>query len=238
MLEFAIKNFQLRSSKKAECKILLGDIYLSINEVWEASLLYSQVEKDFKYDPLGDEAKFKNARIFFFTGDFNWAKAQFDVLKGSTSKLIANDAMRMSLLISDNLLSDSTGEALKVFGRAMLNSEQKKLDEAKLVLDTMKRIYLAHSIIDEVYYLEYEVLFKQQKFTECTKPLETIVNEFPEEILADEALFKLADVYDNFLENSKKAQGLYRKLIEEYPSSIRVVDARKRFREIRGDDIN
>ena len=91
----------------ARGKILLGDIEVILNNIWEASLLYMQVDKDFKYDAIGAQAKFKNARIFYFDGEFLFAQSQLDVLKASTSKLIANDAMKLSLLITDNLGLDS-----------------------------------------------------------------------------------------------------------------------------------
>ena len=100
---------------KAEIKLELGDIYLFTGEVWEASLLYSQVEKVFKNDPTGHEAKFRNARLSYFIGEFDWAKAQLDVLKAATSKLIANDAMELALLISDNMDPDSTYTGLSYY---------------------------------------------------------------------------------------------------------------------------
>ena len=226
------------ASDAAKCKLLLADIYLSINEIWEASLLYSQVEKDFKYEALGDEAKYKNALVYFYTGDYDWAKAQLDILKGSTSKLISNDAMRLSLLISDNLLFDTTGAALKMYGRASLNFEQNKLENALVILDSMNPIYLAHNIIDEVCFLQYQIYFKQKKYTDCVIALEKIINGYRYEILADEAVFKLAILNDNFLENSEKAQELYKILFTDYPGSIYVPEARTRYRKIRGDDIN
>ena len=72
------------ASLKYEYKLLLADIYLLKNEIWDASLLYSQVEKDFKYEAIGQEAKFRNAKLSFYAGDFAWAKTQADVLKGAT----------------------------------------------------------------------------------------------------------------------------------------------------------
>lgn len=238
MLENALAAFQLRDSEQAKCKLLLGDIYLSIDEIWEASLLYSQVEKDFKYDALGDEAKFRNAKVFFYTGDFNWAKAQLDVLKGSTSKLIANDAMRLSLVIGDNLTFDTTGAALKKYASALLSYEQNRFEHTLAILDTMERVFIANAIIDEVYFLKYETLFKMQDYQACLQPLNKILTEYSDGILADEALFKLADLYDYYLKDIQQAQEYYKQLFTEYPASIRVAEARKRFRQIRGDDIN
>jgi len=238
LLERAIVYSDITQKYAAKCKLLLADIYLSMDEIWEASLLYSQVEKDYKYEALGDEAKFKNAKISFFTGDFDWSKAQLDVLKGSTSKLISNDAMRLSLLISDNLAFDTTGEALIMYGRAALSFEQNRLEASQNVLDSMTRLYEVHNIIDEVYYLQYQIYFKQQKYESCAEVLDKIVRYFSSDILADEALFKLAELYNYYLNDNKRAQELYKQLFTKYPGSIYVVESRNRFRTMRGDEIN
>ncbi len=238
MLKRSISYPGITPVNKAKCKLMLADIYLSVNEIWEASLLYSQVEKDFKYEAIGDEAKFKNAKIYFYTGDFDWSKAQLDVLKGSTSKLISNDAMRLSLLISDNLAFDTTGEALKMYGRAAMSYDQNRLEDAKVVLDSMENIYVVHDIIDEVYFLQYEISFKNQDYVVASEYLRKIIADHHYEILADEAIFRLAEIYENYLDDKEKAQEYYSKLFNDYPASIYVVESRSRYRQIRGDQIN
>ena len=146
--------------------------------------------------------------------------------------------MRLSLVISDNLIADSTGEALKMYGKASLSFEQNQLEKTMLILDTMERIFLVHNIMDEVLYLKYEVYFKQQEYQKGAVVLTKIVSEFPSDVLADEALFHLAILYDQYIVDTEKAQGLYKQLITEYPASIRVVEARKRYRTMRGDQLN
>src|SRR5207237_519209 len=120
LLEETIALPQLSLQLQAECKLELGDILLMTGDIWEASLRYSQVEKSFKHDEIGNEAKFRNAKISYYTGDFKWAQAQLDVLKGATAKLIANDAMDLGLLISDALAIDTNEAPLCIFARADL----------------------------------------------------------------------------------------------------------------------
>ncbi|NNE26713.1 MAG: tetratricopeptide repeat protein, partial [Saprospiraceae bacterium] len=93
---------------KANSKIALADYYLMKSEIWEATLLYSQVEKDFKEEYLGEVARFKNAKLSYYAGNFEWAQAQFDILKAATSRLIANDAIDLSVFIMDNMGLDTT----------------------------------------------------------------------------------------------------------------------------------
>ncbi|MDB5117099.1 MAG: tetratricopeptide repeat protein, partial [Mucilaginibacter sp.] len=112
VLEDAISIPQIRPNLLAACKLDLGDIYLLNNQPWEATLLYSQVEKDYPNTTMGQDAKFRNAKFAYYTGDFTWAKGQLDVLKAATSQLIANDALNLSLLIADNIAADTSGKAL------------------------------------------------------------------------------------------------------------------------------
>lgn len=146
----------------AACKLELADINLFGGDVWEATLLYSQVEKMFKNEPTGFEAKLKNARLSYYIGEFEWAKAQLDVLKAATSKLIANDAMELSLLISDNMDEDSTYTALNYYAKADLYEYRNQYDMAFATLDSTRLLGLSHPIFDDVLLKKAEIVIKQE----------------------------------------------------------------------------
>lgn len=226
---------RLKPHSAAKTKIELADVYLFTNEIWEASLLYSQVEKAYKHDRLGEEAKFKNARISFYTGDFGWAKTQLNVLKASTSKLIANDAMQLSMLITDNLSEDTLEDPLLMYARADLLAYQNKNNEAMLQLDTLKQEYPYHKISDDILYKRYEINYKQQKFEAAAENLQEIITNYSTDILADDALFNLAVLNENQFNNKEKAAELYKKIMFDYQSSVFVVDSRKRYRKLRDE---
>ncbi|MCW3070815.1 MAG: hypothetical protein JWO44_705 [Bacteroidetes bacterium] len=238
LLEETIALPQLSAVTQAECKLELADILLMTGDVWEASLRYSQVEKSFKYDAIGQEAKFRVARISYYTGDFKWAQAQLDVLKGATSKLIANDALELSLTISDALAIDTNEAPLLIFARAELLAFQNKDDLAKLTLDSINKLYPNHALADDILYKKAQLELKHGRFTEAAAYYDTIAKNYSEEILADDALFKLADLNENQFKNPDKAKELYQELLEKYPGSLYVVEARKRFRKLRGDMVN
>jgi tetratricopeptide (TPR) repeat protein len=224
---------RLKPHDVAKNKIELADVLLFTGEIWEASLLYSQVEKAYKYDRLGEKAKFKNAKISFYTGDFAWAKTQLDVLKASTSKLIANDAMQLSVLITDNIGIDTTEAPLLMFAIADLLAYQNKNEEAMFMLDSLKLAYPNHTIADDILYKRFQINYKQKKFEDAAKNLEAIIKDYSYDILADDALYNLALLYDYQLSDEKKAAELYKKIMFDYQSSIYVVDSRKRYRELR-----
>lgn len=238
LLEEAISLPQLALPIQAECKLELADILLMTGDIWEASLRYSQVEKSFKYDAIGQEAKFRNARISYYTGDFMWAQAQLDVLKGATAKLIANDAMDLSLLISDALAIDTNVAPLMIFSRADLLAFQNKDEQAKITLDSINTLYPNHALADDILYRKAQIELKHARYTEAAAYYDTIVKNYGDDILGDDALFKLAGLNENQFKNLDKAKELYQQLLIKYPGSLYVVEARKRFRKLRGDSFN
>lgn len=237
ILEEAIELPQLSPTLRADLKLELGDVLLLDGQEWEASLRYSQVEKEFKHDVIGQEAKFRNARVFFYIGDFGFAQAQLDVLKGSTEKLISNDAMYLSLLITDNLALDSNPVPLMLFAKADLLSFQNKIEQAMLVLDTIITQNPEHTIVDDVLFKRYQVRMKQGRYADAAVYLKEITEKFGDDVLGDDSSFRLAELYDYYLDDKVKAKDYYEQVLTKYPGSMFVVDARKRFRALRGDKL-
>ena len=221
----------------AECKIQYADIMLLSGNIWDALLFYSQVEKDFKEHPIGHKAKFKRAKIAYYQGDFTWAQAQLDVLKSSTSKLIANDAMDLSLLITDNYALDTIDIPMIQFAKADLKAFQKKSDIALLTYDSILVNFQGHDLSDEIYYRKANIYLLNNNFDLYIKMLEIIIDQFSYEILIDDALFDLATFYDEKLNNKEQAAKYYQELILNFQGSIFVAEARERFRILRGDNL-
>lgn len=228
----------LYARTRALCKLELADVYLFQGEIWDASLLYSQVELDFKEDVLGHEAKFRNAKISYYTGDFEWAQGQLDVLKASTSKLISNDAIELSLLITDNFNMDTTTVPMEMYARADLLAYQSQYSRAMATLDSIITEYPNHSLLDEIKMMKAKIFMRQGMYEQARDMYHDVVDFHFNDITADDALFKLAELYQYNFQNAPKAMELYEKLITEYPGSLYVVEARKRYRELRGDAIN
>jgi tetratricopeptide (TPR) repeat protein len=220
-----------------EVKLEIADIQLLKGDVWESTLTYSQIEKAMKNDTLGQEAKFRNAKLAYYKGEFDWAKAQLDVLKAATTKLIANDALELSLLIGDNTSFDTTGEALKMFSRADLWLYQNKSAEALSTLDSLNTEFPGNTLADDILFRKAKVYIKQGNITDAVKSLETILTSYRTDILADNSLFLLATINEQQLNNPTKAMDLYKELMTDFPGSLFVVEARKRFRTLRGDTV-
>jgi len=235
LLDSAIRAPGLSSSFVAQCKLDLGDVLVAEGFVWDAFLYYSQVEKDFKQDILGAEAKFRTARIYYYMGDFDWAQGQLDVLKASTSKLISNDAMDLSLLITDNYSLDTIVRPMQLYAKADLLTFQNRLDEATITLDSLSNEFPIHPLEDEIIYQRAEIAKKLGDFTKAAEYLKEIVELYFADILADNALMDLAELQERYFKDNETAMEYYQKLFTEYPASLYSAEARKRFRFLRGD---
>ncbi len=218
----------------ASCKLELGDYWLMSGDVWEATLLYSQVDKQMKDDPLGELARYKNARLSYYRGDFEWAQAQLDVLKAATSELIANDALELSVFITDNLGLDTTEIPMRMFARAELMEFQNRDREAMALLDTIMEYYPGHVLTEDIQFMKARIMLKQHRPEEAVQFLEKVL-ETGKTLLEDDALFLLGDLYEHQLDNPGKAMSYYEKIILEHTDSVYVVEARKRYRQLRGD---
>ena len=218
-------------------KLSLADYYLMQGEIWEATLLYSQVDKSFKEGPLGHEARFRNAKLSYYAGDFQWAQAQFDILKASTSKLISNDALDLSIFIMDNLGLDTTAEALQLYADADLLVFQNKFGEAFSKLDTLNSAFPDHGLKDDQLYLKAQIYKKQRAYDKAEAAYLQIIEKHPEEIRTDNSMYELAQLYEGPLEDEEKAKELYFTLFKDYSGSTFAVDARSRYRILRGDNI-
>lgn len=225
----------LTDMQKSEVKMELADIHVLHGDIWEASLYYMQIETDLKFEPIGHEAKFKNARIFYYDGEFDFAQSQLSVLKESTSKLIANDALKLSILITDNFGLDSNYQAMTWFANADLLVEQHRFDEAFILYDSIIKTYPYHSLGDEILIRKSKAMQDQGRWSEAISFLEELLKYNGEDILADDALFQLGDIYENHLNNKEKASDYYKTLLFNFKGSLYSVEVRKRFRQIRGD---
>lgn len=227
-------NQQLRN----QAKLSLGDFYLIEGEIWESTLLYAQVDKEEKDSPLGEEARFRNAKLAYYDGDFDWAQTQLQALKSSTTELISNDAINLSVFIIDNLGMDTIETPMQMYARAELLLFQNKDDDARATLDTITYLFPGHALSDDIEFTKAQIYVKRKEFDKAVPLLEDILKNYKEDLKGDDATFLLAEINEEHLNNKAKAMELYQKIITDYSSSLLVIEARKRFRLLRGDKMS
>ena len=255
VLTEAMNNATRDQQEKNQFKIDLADVQLYMGNVWDATLNYSQVNKDMPNDDLGNEAKFKNAKLSFYIGEFDWAKSQLDVLSSATTKLIANDAIYFSLLISDNqeeeeeddgeeedttyLLFEkpSTNMPLLKYAEADFLIFQNKDDKALEKLDSVIALAPFGTLVDDALYQKALIFIKRKDYLGAETLLKNIIENHGTELLADDAVFKLAELYEYYIKDIPKAMEYYQKILKDHSGSLFVVEARKRYRALRGDNV-
>ena len=225
----------LTEKDRANVKMELADIHLFSGDMWTATVLYQQVYRDFKNDATGQEAKFRNARLSYYMGEFQWARAQLDILKAATSKFISNDALELSLLISNNYDPDSNTVALGIYSRAELADFRNNDELALKTLDSIPMLFKEHPILDNVNYRKGEIFLKLGKYAPADSMFALVIISRPVDIITDEALMNRAMIHETSLADKQGAMAFYQELLNTYPGSLFAPEARKRYRTLRGD---
>ncbi|MGJ8745887.1 tetratricopeptide repeat protein [Polaribacter sp.] len=244
VLENAL-SFSHSKFDKARIKLKLADILVFTGKYNKALIYFSQIQTQLKNHEIAQQARFKVAQTSYFKGDFTWAKAQLKVLKSATTQLIANDALELFLKITDNEPVDSIPSGLKQLAKAELLAYQNKNDEALTTLHnlfTNKEVFAnglipGEVIYDDVLFFQAKLLVKQKKYEQAIESLAKIVAADNQGFLTDDVYFMMAEIYHYNLNNLEKASEYYQKIIFDYSSSIYLVEARKKYRKIRGDTI-
>ncbi len=228
----------LSQMEQAQLKLELGDILVLQEKFNQALIYYTQIQRNLKNSTISQEARFKVAKASYYKGDFKWAESQLKILKSSTSQLIANDALDLKLLITDNKYEDSLQTALKKYAKADLLAFQNRNDEAINLLNTILSEHKTEPIIAQALYKQAQLFELKKEFEKAKANYEVLIENYRDGILVDDELFHLAKIFENQLSQPEKAKQLYENIIFNHADSIYFVDARKRFRALRGDAIN
>ncbi|GAA4280039.1 tetratricopeptide repeat protein [Gaetbulibacter aestuarii] len=237
LLETAL-DLPLREQEKAEVKMELGDILVLEERFNKALIYFTQIQRSLKNSEIAQEARFKVAKTSYYKGDFKWAEAQLNILKASTSQLMANDALELKLMISDNKYEDSTQTALKLYAKADLRHFQNKPKEAVALLDKIINEHKTEPIVAQALYKQAQLFEAQKKYSDAANNYQLVIDNYRDGILADDALYHLAKLYDGILNQPEKAKTLYEQILFDHADSIYLVEARKRYRAMRGDLVN
>ncbi|MBL7868448.1 MULTISPECIES: tetratricopeptide repeat protein [Flavobacterium] len=225
----------LNKYQTADVKMELADILLYEEKFNQALIYYSQIEEDLKNDAVGHEASLKAAKTSYFKTDFEWALKQFKELKSASTQLIANDALELFLLINDNTVADSTQVGLKKFARGDYLLYQNKNKEALEQFQSILKEYKGQEIEDETLLRIGETYEKLGDYNAALAQYQGIIDNHKDGIYIDEALYFSAEIYNKKLKDTDKAKALYEQILFNHEDSIYFVEARKKFRQLRGD---
>lgn len=232
-----IEKLNVPANQNAKAKLLYGDILLLMGDYNKARLIYSEVEDKFKEDQIGALAKLKFAQLSYYKGEFDIAKARLKSLKDNTSNDISNDAIRLYLLIQDNIGLDSNTTALEIFAKIQLMVYQRRLDTALVMLDSLVYRFPTHPLADEIIWERVNIFLAKNQTDKALFWIDKLLDGYSDGIYADDALFKKAEIYQFVLNKPQEAQKLYLDLLIKYSGSLYRVEARKRIRKLRGESV-
>jgi tetratricopeptide (TPR) repeat protein len=232
LLDDFVKTPQVRKDTKSKAKLQLGDYLMMKGEPWESTLLYAQVGKDHKEDALGEWARYKNAQLSYFMGEFEWAQQQLKVLKAASSDMIANDALYLSILITENTPMDSNWGPLQAFASADLYFHQHKIIEATQILDSLSANFPEHPLQDDILMMQSKIAHELGNYDVAIAKLEQIYTLYKDDVLADDALWRLATIYETIKKDKANAKLYYEKIITEFPTSTYIQAARQKYKQL------
>lgn len=232
LLEKCQGNNSFSINQKAEMKLLSAEIYNRFGDSWQANLLCSQVDKDCKNSPLGDKAKFFKAMLSYYNGEIEWALSQFKALRASTSKLISNDALEYSILIEENRDEDSTFTGMQWFAAAEREREYRHYEKALNYIDSIEQAYFYHPLFDECLYLRALIAKDKGNIDLADSLLKSLLLKYPYDLTADDAIMRLAEIAETYNKDLSTAKSYYQQLILNYPASLYVTQARKKYKEL------
>jgi tetratricopeptide (TPR) repeat protein len=229
---------KLTKRQLAVVKLALGDILVYQEQFNQALIYFSQVQKALKNDVIAQEARYRVARTSYYKGDFEWAESQLKILKSSVSQLIANDALKLKLIISDNSLEDSTQTALRKYAKADLLAYQLKETEAISTLEDILQNHKGEQIEDEALFMQGKLYEKRNEFDKARLNYKKIIEFYKDGILVDDAYFAMGQLFLNHFDDPEKAKQFFEEIIFNHQDSIHYVEAQKAYRKLRGDNIN
>lgn len=221
-----------------KCKLDMGDYYLLSGQIWNATLMYRQVNKAFEQDELGELARFKNAKWAFYKGDFFLAQNQLSVLKASTSKLISNDALYLSVLITENIPPDSNLLPLKKYAEADLLLFKNQPDAADKLLDSISKAWPQTPLRDDILMLRGQTAMAKNDWKGALQFFELVLKDYGDDVLGDDAAWQIAELYRKILHQPEKAAEYYKQIIIDYPGSTFSQEARRWYRELSSKSAN
>ena len=210
-------------------KLLYGEALTMQGKPWKALIVYTQVDHDDGDGILGEEARFKKAQLSYYEGEFEWAQAQLNILKGATSELISNNAIQLSVFITDNLGLDSNTDAMMGYAAIELLVAQRRYSEAIASLNTWEQVYDEHVLMDNALVMRAEIYEKQRNPEAAIRTYNRVLERFESSILCDNVHWALAELYQKQEEHELVKEHCLA-ILTDFPDSRLANSARELYR--------
>ena len=137
------------------------------------------------------------------------------------------------MLITENV-EDSNYVPLERFAHASLLLFENKDSEAEALLDSINKAFPKHPLNDDIIMARADIALKHHDYNKALAHLKNIYEKYGQDVLGDDAVFKIAEIYQNNLHQPDQAKHYYEQLIIDYPGSTYIQTARQRLAALNG----
>jgi tetratricopeptide (TPR) repeat protein len=209
----------------------LGKIYLLRGKLDSAAQNYSRILQNTQLGKGSrNYAALQLSKIYFYKCNFEKAKKTLDPVLDDLKDNSANDAIEFSFMLD---VSRKDSADLVVFSSAELLAEQQKFNEAadkyKIIASNPQAFLLQG--ISKLREAQMEIALNN--YDKSLNMLEEIAGEGEKNIYADKALYLIAKIYQFGLNETNKAIDAYQKLLEKFPNSLYLDEARDEINNLR-----
>lgn len=211
----------------------LGEIQVARNDLLRAHSEYDQL---LRIAPeYRERVLYRIAELQYFEAQFDTATATLQGISTNMASDLTNDALQLLYFIQENRVAGQ--EALAEFARADLLVRQRKYPEALARFELVTTRFATTPLLDDAMMKTGDLQLLLNRVDSALAVFRRVVNDMPTSTLRDRAQMRIGEVYENKLNDKKKAIEAYEAVLVNYPASLFVEEARKRIRILRGDSI-
>ncbi len=204
----------------------IADCYRLMGEYSKANTVLDSIPAKYQSKSIVAQIAKLRADCYFSGCDFDRALAQYqEAIQRIMNEDWVNDSLDRIALIKG--YSDNTHPLLQVHAQVERLRKLGKYEEALMICTSAVK---EHTPADRIQLEIGDLLALQLKATEAISAYEELIES--KSSLAPEAQFRIGGIYWRQLENPEQAVQAYSHLIENYPDSMLVADARKQIRQL------
>ena len=214
----------------------LSEIYLANGEIEQANEIISTMLKQYKSQSSRPEialelnqGKFNQAEILYYSGKTDSALSIYYELTKSLDDDIANDALARISFIEQN---KDFVKALNLFSEAEYFQLQGKHSNALNNFYEVIKVGAGEQIGEIAIIRAAELEIEKNDLVKAKKLLQAYISDNMYPLFGDKALFILGNIAEKSNNNSE-AIDFYVNILEKYPRSILISEARKKIRTLR-----
>jgi tetratricopeptide (TPR) repeat protein len=222
----------LPAEEAAGIRVDLARLALRRGDLVEARALFTAVEEAERIGDAAETARLELAYLDFYAGDTFGALARAEAMDANTSADVANDALLLRLLLTENVDTDSSTTQLAAYASASLLLRQGRPEPAVAVLDSLLAASGRHPVADDAAFLHALALRAAHRTDDAMAALGEFPLRHADSYLVERARFLLGEIHERDAGDFAAARAAYEAFVTTYPRSVLAPEARARLRRL------